>query len=152
PEMRKIAANAKVPICVMHMQGTPRTMQRSPSYPRGVVTELMEWFEEAAQRLVADGVKSEQIILDPGIGFGKTVQHNLEILSNLSAFRKLGFPLMIGLSRKSFMSKLINKRSTELLSTSLALNTMCMLEGVAVIRVHDIKEHRDMMDVIGKLN
>ena len=150
--MRKIAANAKVPICVMHMQGTPRTMQRSPSYPRGVVTELMEWFEEAAQRLAADGVKSEQIILDPGIGFGKTVQHNLEILSNLSAFRKLGFPLMIGLSRKSFMSKLINKRSTELLSTSLALNTMCILEGVAVIRVHDIKEHRDMMDVIGKLN
>ena len=208
PEMRQIAAEAEVPVCVMHMQGSPRTMQHSPSYPKGVVTELTEWFEKTTQRLLADGVKAEQIILDPGIGFGKTVEHNLEILSNLATFRKLGFPLLIGLSRKSFMSKMINlnfglsssdsedftsqisgfsakvngqrpfakqkstgdvrkipegegekpevqvinKRSIDLLSTSLAINTMCILEGVAIVRVHDIKEHREMIDVIGKLS
>ncbi len=147
-EMRSLAASARVPICVMHMQGTPRTMQKAPFYPQGVVQEVADWFQNRIEELLKIGVLERNIILDPGIGFGKTVEHNLEILKNLSSFLSLGFPLLIGLSRKSFMTKLLGKPSTELLSTTLALNTMSILKGASIIRVHDIKEHRDLIDML----
>lgn len=152
PDMRTIAARAQLPICVMHMLGAPRTMQKKPHYPDGVVPEIYTWFEKQIELLLREGVSEDNIYLDPGIGFGKTVQHNLEILSSLSRFRQLGYPLLIGLSRKSFLSKILNKPSTELLSTSLALNTMCILEGVSVIRVHDVKAHREMLTVVTQIS
>lgn len=150
-KMRKLAAAARVPICVMHMQGTPRNMQKNPHYPRGVVAEISTFFERQIELLLKEGVAEDKIYLDPGIGFGKTVEHNLEILSHLSCFRRLGYPLLIGLSRKSFLSKILNKPTTELLSTSLSLNTMCILERVAVIRVHDVAAHKEMLTVMSHI-
>jgi len=148
PEMRKVAKKSHARLCVMHMQGTPKTMQHHPIYLRGVIVELMEWFDKRIDLLLGEGIDSSQIILDPGIGFGKTLEDNLTILKNLSVFHSLGFPILIGLSRKSFQSKILNKPPTQLLSTTIALNTMSILEGAEIIRVHDVKEHRDVIDAL----
>lgn len=150
PSMRAVAKEADVPICVMHMQGTPQTMQFSPSYPHGVVKEITDWLQRRIEQLLKEGVDARNIIVDPGIGFGKTVEQIIEILKHLRAFTALGFPVLIGLSRKSFLSKILGKPATELLSTTLALNTMSILEGASLIRVHDVKEHRDVLDVLAR--
>lgn len=151
PQLRQVAKDTGVKMCVMHMLGNPKTMQENPFYPKGVVLELKEWFEKKIHDLLHEGIKSSQIILDPGIGFGKTVQDNLTILKNITSFTSLGFPLLIGLSRKSFQSKILQKPSTQLLSTTIALNTMSVLEGAQIIRVHDVKEHRDVLDLLSAL-
>ncbi len=148
--MRKLAAETEVEICCMHAQGTPQTMQIAPHYPRGVVNEICEWFKKRVYSLVRDGVDPGRIYLDPGIGFGKTVDDCLEIVRNIPEFLALGFPILLGTSRKSFLSKLFKKPSNELLSTTLATNTICLLEGVSIIRVHDVKEHRDVIDMVTK--
>jgi dihydropteroate synthase len=148
PHMRKIAADTDVEICVMHMQGTPQTMQNSPHYPGGILSEITLFFQKQIDLLLKDGVKPERIVLDPGIGFGKTVEDCLTLLRNLSHFQDLGFPLLLGISRKSFLSKIFKKPSEELLSTTLVMNTISLLEGVSIIRVHDVKEHRDAIDMV----
>lgn len=151
-KMRKIAADSQVKICLMHMQGTPETMQKNPNYPKGVIVEIKEWFQKKVDILIQDGVDPKNIILDPGIGFGKTVEHNLEIIKNLSEFKELGFKILIGLSRKSFMQKILQKSARDLLSTTLVLNTISILAGVEMIRVHDVAEHRDCLDILHNLN
>ncbi|MFN0064747.1 MAG: dihydropteroate synthase [Chlamydiales bacterium] len=151
PEMRKVAVFSSVPIVVMHMQKNPQQMQLAPSYPKGVVCEVAAWFKVQAALLIEEGVLKERIILDPGIGFGKTVDHNLQLLGNIQTFLEMGFPLLIGLSRKSFMQKILNKSVTEVLSTTLALNTMAMLGGVDYVRVHDVREHREILTVLERL-
>lgn len=151
PLMVKAAIDYDVDVCVMHMQGTPRTMQANPSYPKGVVTEIMEWFKMRVDVLLKAGIKPERLTLDPGIGFGKTAEDNVRILRNLPIFQSLGFPLLIGLSRKSFMSKILKKTGIKLLSTTLAMNTICISEGVSIIRVHDVKEHRDIIDLMHEI-
>lgn len=151
PEMCQVAADSQLPICVMHMQGTPATMQQNPVYPQGVIPALVEWFSKRIDLLLAVGVKSENIILDPGIGFGKTVDHNVEIVHNLHKIKALGFPVLIGLSRKSFLGKIIRKTYPELLPASLAVNTLAILAQVDIIRVHDVVEHRDVIDLLAHL-
>lgn len=148
PEMQRIAASANVPICVMHMQGNPKTMQVSPDYPEGVVHTLMRWFEKRLDLLLAQGIRVENIILDPGIGFGKTVEQNCAILKEIPRLKSLGFPVLLGTSRKSFLSKILNKSPKELLSTTLAVNTMSLLWGVDIIRVHDVEQHRGVIDLL----
>lgn len=147
-KMKELVKDSGLPFCVMHMQNDPLTMQNNPSYPRGVVTEIYEWFEKKIEELLAFGIKESQIYLDPGIGFGKSVQNNLDIIKNIEVFNQLKLPILIGLSRKSFMSKILNQPATELLSTTLALNTISVLAGVAIIRVHDVKEHRFILDLL----
>lgn len=149
--MRALAKEYQVPLCLMHMQGCPQTMQLNPHYPSGVINELKAWFSERIELLLKEGILPQQIILDPGIGFGKSVTHILEILKNIKEFCAFGFPVLIGLSRKSFMSKILCKPSSELLSTTVALNTMSILEGASIIRVHDVKEHRDVMNTLALL-
>ncbi len=151
PAMQLLAASTGVEICVMHMQGTPLTMQIKPSYPQGVVAYLVEWFKKRVEILSAQGINQNQIILDPGIGFGKTVADNLLILQNLPLFKSLGFPLLLGASRKSFMSSILHKPRAELLSATLAIHTAAVLSGVAMIRVHDVVEHRDMINLMEHL-
>jgi len=151
PAMLEVAASYDVDLCVMHMQGTPQTMQVNPSYPEGVVPTLLGWFEERVGVLLQKGVKKSRIILDPGIGFGKTVAHNLEILQNLPQFRALGFPLLIGISRKSFMGKILGKKAPDLLPATLAINAHLIMSQVDFIRVHDVKEHKDAVDVLKQL-
>ncbi len=147
--MRQVAAETQVLICVMHMQGNPSNMQINPHYPQGVTSFLIEWFQKRIEELLASGIQESQIILDPGIGFGKTVADNVEIVQNLRKIKDLGFPVLIGLSRKSFLGKIINKNYNDLLSASLAVNMLAIQANVDIIRVHDVAEHRDIIDIMG---
>ena len=149
PAMRQVAANSGVHLCVVHSQGSPKTMQNNPQYPEGVVPHILNWFEERIELLIYEGVREDRIILDPGIGFGKTVAHNLEILQNLPEFKSLGFPILIGISRKDFMRKITGKDREELLPTTIAINTLMMMEEVEILRVHDVAEHRMCREVLG---
>lgn len=149
--MQKVAAAARVPICVMHMHEMPATMQLNPVYPQGIIPFLLEWFEKRIEELLAAGIKKENIILDPGIGFGKTVTDNIEIVHHLQKIKALGFPVLIGLSRKSFLGKIVNKTYPDLLPTTLAVNTLAILAKVDIIRVHDIVEHRDIIDLMNEM-
>lgn len=149
--MREVAASCAVDLCVMHMLGDPLTMQQSPTYPEGVVEALLRWFEIQINLLIRAGVKQERIILDPGIGFGKTVAHNVEILQNLPRFKAMGYPLLIGISRKSFLSRLTGKTTEELLPATIAVNTLALRNGVDILRVHDVAEHRGIIDLVGTL-
>lgn len=151
PEMREVAASTHLPICVMHMQGTPQTMQENPSYPEGIVAHLIKWFENRINLLIKDGIKEKNIILDPGIGFGKTVADNLEIIHNLHKLKAIGFPIAIGFSRKSFIAKLLNKPAKDLLSATIAMNTLAILSEASVIRVHDVRDHRMVIDILKKV-
>jgi dihydropteroate synthase len=148
PVMRQIAAENSVDICVMHMQKNPQTMQENPVYEEGIIPYLINWFNERIELIVKSGVKKERIILDPGIGFGKTVAHNLEIIQNLRRITSMGYRVLLGASRKSFMSKILSKKADELLSPTLAINTMGVMAGVDIIRVHDVQEHKDALTVL----
>lgn len=152
PNMIKLAKETGLDICVMHMQGNPQTMQQNPLYTEGIVPFLNQWFKEKIENLTAQGIKPERIILDPGIGFGKTVADNLEIIHNLPLFKQLGFRVLLGVSRKSFLGKILNKQTQELLPATLAANAIAVLNNVDIIRVHDVKEHRSVIDFIDAYN
>jgi dihydropteroate synthase len=152
PRMRELAISSQAALCVMHMQGTPQTMQRQPSYPDGVVDTLLRWFEQQVNALISAGANQNRIFLDPGIGFGKTVAHNVEILQNLPRLITMGYPLLLGVSRKSFMSRILNKPPAELLPATLAVNTLAIRHGVGIIRVHDVAEHRAIIDLLAALD
>lgn len=151
PEMREIAVSFGVRICLMHMLETPQTMQRNPFYEGGVIPYLEQWFEKRIDELIRSGIKKEQIVIDPGIGFGKTVADNLEILHNLPKLKAMGFPVLMGISRKSFMTKILQKTPADLLPPTLAINSLLIQEGVDIIRVHDVGEHRAAADMIHHL-
>lgn len=151
-EMIALAKKTGVQICLMHMRETPLTMQETPFYEEGIMTHLLSWFEKQITQLLKAGLLPEQIVLDPGIGFGKTVADNLKILHNLPKFKALGFPLLIGMSRKSFLAKICQKPNSHLLSATLAANTVAMLSGASYIRVHDVREHRDAIVVLDSLH
>jgi dihydropteroate synthase len=146
--MCAVAVEHDVEVCLMHMQGMPQTMQTNPQYPEGVVEHLLRWFSERIEKLLALGIAQERIYLDPGIGFGKTIAHNLEIIQNLPRLKKLGFHLLLGLSRKSFMGKITGQGYAELLPATIAMNTVACLAEVDVIRVHDVGEHRAVVDLM----
>lgn len=148
PLMRQVAAQAQLPVCVMHMHETPETMQRNPHYPDGIIPFLLGWFTTQIDLLLASGIQEKNIILDPGIGFGKTVDDNVEIVQNLHKIKALGFPVLIGFSRKSFLGKIVNKSYPDLLPVSLAANTLAIIAQIDMIRVHDISEHRDLVDLM----
>lgn len=147
-EMIRVAVDHQVDICVMHMHENPLTMQLNPHYPDGVIPFLLEWFKQKIELLLKSGVNEKNIILDPGIGFGKTIADNVQILQNLQRIKDLGFRLLIGLSRKSFLGKIINKTYPDLLPVSLAANTIALQSQVDIIRVHDVAEHRDVIDLM----
>ena len=145
--MQNLAASSGLEICVMHMQGTPQTMQNHPVYPEGIMAHLLQWFKVRIDQLLKAGVKKEQIILDPGIGFGKTVADNLEIIQNLQVLKTIGFPILLGVSRKSFLAKILHKPTIDLLPGTLSVNTMALKAGVDILRGHDVKEHRDIINI-----
>lgn len=148
PLMAELAADTKQKIIVMHMQGTPKTMQNKPEYPHGIINELLSFFDERVHFLTKKGVTEEQIILDPGIGFGKSIADNLEIIHNLGVIKSIGFKLLLGVSRKSFMGKILKQTAEHLLPATLAMNSVALLSGIDIIRVHDIKEHRMLIDLM----
>jgi dihydropteroate synthase len=132
----------------MHMLGEPRTMQRDPRY-EDVVSEVKAFLEERMRFAVAEGVPEERIQLDPGIGFGKTLAHNLELLARLHELTDLGRPLVIGTSRKSFLGKLTGRDVTERVPGTIATCVMALERGASVFRVHDVTAVADALKVAG---
>ena len=141
------AASLDIPVCVMHMKGEPRTMQTSPEY-EDVVGEVKGFLAERKQACLDAGIKEEQIILDPGFGFGKTVQHNLEIMRGLPILMELNTPLLLGVSRKSTIGAILDRPVEERLYGSLALASLAAWFGVKIIRAHDVRATLDALDTI----
>ncbi|MBI4650869.1 dihydropteroate synthase [Candidatus Desantisbacteria bacterium] len=139
PDMPKIAAETNVPIILMHMLGKPQTMQNNPHY-NSLIDEIKLFFKERIDCAKSAGIKPENIIIDPGIGFGKTLEHNLKIIKYLDSFHSLGFPVLIGTSRKSMIGNILNLPPKERLEGTSATVTASILNGANIIRVHDVKE------------
>jgi len=147
-EMFQVVAQLNVPYILMHMQGTPGTMQINPVY-NDVVADILMWFGERITRLQMMGVKD--IVIDPGFGFGKTIEHNFELLRRLSEFRIAGLPVMAGLSRKSMIWKTLEISPDEALNGTSALNMVALINGADILRVHDVKEATQVRDLFLKL-
>jgi dihydropteroate synthase len=145
PEMPQLAATSQAGVVIMHMQGEPRTMQVAPRYD-DVVREVGEFFRQALDRAVGCGIDPMRIALDPGIGFGKTPEHNRCLLANLSAFLEFQRPLLVGLSRKSFLGWLIGSSKMEdRFWPGVALTSLCRERGARIVRVHDVKSHTEAL-------
>lgn len=147
PGALEAAAATKLPVCLMHMQGTPVDMQNRPAY-RDVVAEVREYLEGRVQACRDAGIADAQILLDPGFGFGKTVDHNLDLLRNLRNVTDLPFPLVVGLSRKSLIGRLIGRDVGERLAGSLALALLAAQNGASVLRVHDVTQTVDVLRIL----
>jgi len=139
PEMWQVVAEARAGYVCMHMQGTPQTMQAKPCYD-DVLREVGSFFAERLARLAEHGVSGEQVALDPGIGFGKELEHNMKLLSGLNQFSVAQRPLLVGVSRKSFIGKLFGTPLEERLAASLACAVWSVIEGAHIVRVHDVAE------------
>jgi dihydropteroate synthase len=146
PAMAGLIAQRRVDCCLMHMLGTPRTMQRDPHYD-DVVSEVKAFLEERMAFAVAGGVDERRLLLDPGIGFGKTVEHNLELLRRLDEIVALGRPVVIGTSRKSFLGRITGREVDERLAGTIATNVLAYERGARVFRVHDVAPVRDALAV-----
>ena len=145
PEMPALAASSKAGIVIMHMQGEPRTMQVAPTYD-DVVEEVGNFFRQALARSVACGIDPMRIALDPGIGFGKTPEHNRRLLAELSAFLEFGRPLLVGVSRKSFLGWLAGSSAMDdRFWPGVALTSLCRERGARILRVHDVKPHTEAL-------
>lgn len=146
-QMAKVIARAKCPVILMHMQGSPRTMQKAPKYT-DVVNEIDLFFRKRIHAAYEAGIAPTKIVLDPGIGFGKTLEHNLEILRRLAEFKALGRPLVVGVSRKRVLGALIGEdRPERRVEASVAAGVMALAHGAAVLRVHDVAEHAQALKV-----
>jgi len=137
--MWRIVAEAGAAYVCVHMQGTPQTMQRAPSYT-DVVNQVRDFFLKRIQRLSDCGISQERIILDPGIGFGKTLEHNLQLLGAMRVFTSLAHPVLLGVSRKSFLGKLLRTELPDRLPASLACACLGVEAGVGIIRAHDVQQ------------
>lgn len=137
PELLPLVARLQVPYVLMHMQGDPQTMQQNPTY-ENVVTEVFDALSFKMKELEQMGIKD--IIIDPGFGFGKTIAHNFQLLAHLSYFEQLGKPLLIGLSRKGTIYKTLDIKAEDSLNGTTVLNTISLLNGARILRVHDVKE------------
>jgi len=142
-----VIKKSKVGICLMHMQGTPKTMQINPTY-KNVVSEVQSFLKGRAEMLISEGIDQSRIILDPGFGFGKTFEHNIEMLKKLESFQSLKFPLLVGLSRKSFIRKILNGEHDDHLSGSISAAIFSVLKGAKILRVHDVKETLSALKII----
>jgi len=140
PEMPKVVSQYKVPVVIMHIKGTPKDMQANPIY-EALIPEITDYFRESIRLAVESGITEDKIIIDPGIGFGKTFDHNLEIIKNLREFTLLEKPLLVGVSRKAFIGKILGDAPvSERLEGSEAAAAISVLNGANIIRVHDVKE------------
>ena len=148
PELAGVVADAGAYLCLMHMQGEPRTMQEEPRYG-DVASEVAHFLEDRLAFAVAQGIAAERICLDPGIGFGKTVEQNLELVRRLDVLLALGRPVLVGFSRKSSLRRLIG--SDDLLGASVAAAVAAFERGATILRVHDVKPHVDALTVAGAI-
>jgi len=140
-------AQSNVPVCLMHMQGLPQTMQDSPSYDN-IINEIKAFFHQRIEACVDAGIARERIILDPGFGFGKTLEQNFHLLANLSLFRQFGLPLLAGLSRKSMLGNLLERDVEQRLAGSISAAILAAEQGAHIIRVHDVQATVDALKVL----
>lgn len=142
---------AKVPVCLMHMLGQPRVMQQDPSYD-DVVNDVMTFLQQRIAVCCKAGIEKEQIIVDPGFGFGKSLEHNYQLLANLEVFHKLNVPVLAGMSRKSMIGNLLQREIGQRLAGNVAVATIAAQKGAQIIRVHDVKETVDAVKVVNIIN
>lgn len=144
-DMLPTVAALKVPYIMMHIQGTPQTMQQNPQY-ENVTNEVMQFFTQQIQLAQQAGI--EQLIIDVGFGFGKSLQHNYELLKNLPSFTNLNLPLLVGISRKSMINKVLHITAKEALNGTIVLHTIALLNGANILRVHDVKEAKQAIELV----
>jgi dihydropteroate synthase len=147
-EMIEYIKSANVSYVIMHMQGTPETMQINPDY-RDVVDDVLSFF---IQQATLFGTGMDKIVLDPGFGFGKSPEHNFRLLSGLERFKALGFPIMAGISRKSMINKILRLQPSDALNGTTVLNTIALMKGADILRVHDVKEAMEVIRLVGMLD
>jgi len=140
-------ANSNVGVCLMHMQGMPQTMQLNPSY-QDVVSEVSRFLQDRAHACLARGIAAERIVIDPGFGFGKTKEHNIALIQHLNALADLGYPLLVGLSRKSVLGKIAGGDEQQRLHAGLAASVISVMKGAKIVRVHDVKATVDALKVV----
>ena len=150
-EIIKLAVKHEAKLCIMHMQGTPQTMQKNPQYT-DIMVEVSAFFEERIAKCEALGLSRENIVLDVGIGFGKTLEHNLTLIKNLTHFTHFGCELLIGASRKSMIDKIISSSTEERLPGTLILHLKAVENGASIVRCHDVSEHKQAFAVLNELN
>ena len=142
----------KIPFVVHHMQGTPKNMQKNPKY-KNVLLDIYDFFENKIKKMRFLGIKHNNIILDPGIGFGKNLKHNMILINNISIFHSIGFPIMLGISRKRFIKDLSgNNDSKERLGGTISSSLHAMMQGIQILRVHDVNEVNQSIKVFKSLN
>ena len=142
----------KIPFVIHHMQGTPKNMQKNPTY-KNVLLDIYDFFEKKIKKIRSLGIKHNNIILDPGIGFGKNLKHNMTLINNISIFHSLGFPIMLGVSRKRFIKDLSgNNDSKERLGGTISSSLYAMTQGVQILRIHDVNEVNQSIKVFKSLN
>jgi len=146
PKALQVVAGASCALCVMHMQGEPRTMQQHPHY-QNVVTEVVQFLQARVDALRAHGVDAQRMVIDPGFGFGKTVQHNYQLLQQLETFHRIGLPVLVGLSRKSMLGAVVNRPAAQRVNASVAAALAAVARGAQVLRVHDVAATCDALAV-----
>ena len=151
PGALEAAAQAQVPVCLMHMKGQPRNMQANPSYD-DVFTDVEDFLKERAEACESVGIPKDQLILDPGFGFGKTIEHNYHLLAHLEKFHTLGLPILAGISRKSMIFKLLDKAPVDCMVGSVTCATIAAMKGAQIIRVHDVEDTLEAMKIIEVMN
>jgi len=147
--MFKTIAELNVPYIIMHMKGTPENMQNNPVYNKNIELEIIEYFAEKVAKLNQLGVND--IIIDPGFGFGKTLEQNYQLLNKLDSFKILDLPLLVGISRKSMITKLLNNNAENALNGTTILNTIAIQKAANILRVHDVKEAKEVIDILNSL-
>lgn len=146
----RAANDFNVPSCLMHMQGEPQNMQNEPKYD-GVVEQVMRFFEQRIKECIAGGLDNNRILIDPGFGFGKTLDHNYQLLKHIQQFNQFDMPVLVGMSRKSMIGNLLKREVNQRLAGNIATATIAATAGVAIIRVHDVVETMDAVNIVNKL-
>ncbi len=147
PNALEVAAKTGLPVCLMHMQGQPRTMQANPHYD-DLIKDVGEFLEERVSACESVGIDRNKLILDPGFGFGKTLEHNYHMLAHLEKFHDFGLPVLAGMSRKSMLFKLLDKQPAECVAASVSCATIAAMKGAQIIRVHDFEQTLDAIKVV----
>ena len=151
-DMARLAAEEDIPVILMHMQGTPTTMQKEPKYD-DVVAEVLQFLKERAQKAREFGIDCEKIFIDPGIGFGKTLEHNLKLLKNIDKFVNSGYRVLAGTSRKRFIGAITGReRPADRVFGTAATVTLCVEKGVSIVRVHDVANMMDVVKITQAIN
>ncbi len=142
-----VVAKSQIPVCLMHMQGMPRTMQANPQY-RDLIADIEQFFVSRITACQQAGIEKSRLILDPGFGFGKTVEQNYQLLAQLARFKHLDLPILSGTSRKSMIGNLLNREVAQRLSGSITTAILAVQNGASIIRVHDVKETMDALKIL----